>query len=80
MAAEPAHSEDVEMVEAPAALEKGKGREAGLSTLALDARSSLPPPARSGLTLFFAVPWVEKYRPATLDDVVAHGDIISTSA
>lgn len=26
------------------------------------------------------MPWVEKYRPATLDDVVAHGDIISTSA
>jgi hypothetical protein len=26
------------------------------------------------------LPWVEKYRPATLDDVVAHQDIISTSA
>lgn len=26
------------------------------------------------------MPWVEKYRPATLTDVVAHGDIISTSA
>lgn len=25
------------------------------------------------------LPWVEKYRPVTLDDVVAHGDIISTS-
>lgn len=25
------------------------------------------------------MPWVEKYRPVTLDDVVAHGDIISTS-
>ncbi|GAA5996973.1 replication factor C subunit 3 [Rhodotorula paludigena] len=25
-----------------------------------------------------ALPWVEKYRPATLDDVVAHKDIIST--
>lgn len=25
------------------------------------------------------MPWVEKYRPATLSDVVAHGDIISTS-
>lgn len=24
------------------------------------------------------LPWVEKYRPATLDDVVAHQDIIST--
>lgn len=26
-----------------------------------------------------SLPWVEKYRPATLDDVVAHQDIISTS-
>jgi hypothetical protein len=25
------------------------------------------------------LPWVEKYRPVTLDDVVAHKDIISTS-
>lgn len=25
------------------------------------------------------MPWVEKYRPVTLDDVVAHKDIISTS-
>lgn len=27
-----------------------------------------------------SLPWVEKYRPATLDDVVAHQDIISTSS
>lgn len=41
MAAEAVYSEDVEMADAaPAALEKGKGREAGLSTLALDARPS----------------------------------------
>lgn len=25
-------------------------------------------------------PWVEKYRPKTLDDVAAHTDIIDTSA
>ena len=27
-----------------------------------------------------SLPWVEKYRPVTLADVVAHQDIISTSA
>lgn len=27
-----------------------------------------------------SLPWVEKYRPATLDDVVAHQDIIATSS
>jgi replication factor C subunit 3/5 len=27
-----------------------------------------------------AAPWVEKYRPRTLDDVAAHGEIIDTSA
>lgn len=26
------------------------------------------------------LPWVEKYRPNTLDDVASHRDIISTSA
>ena len=26
-----------------------------------------------------AAPWVEKYRPKTLDDVAAHTDIIDTS-
>jgi replication factor C subunit 3/5 len=26
-----------------------------------------------------AAPWVEKYRPKTLDDVAAHKDIIDTS-
>lgn len=26
------------------------------------------------------VPWSEKYRPRTLDEVAAHGDIIDTSA
>jgi hypothetical protein len=25
------------------------------------------------------LPWVEKYRPASLDQLVSHGDIISTS-
>lgn len=25
------------------------------------------------------LPWVEKYRPATLDDLVSHKDITSTS-
>lgn len=27
-----------------------------------------------------AAPWVEKYRPKTLDDVAAHKEIIDTSA
>lgn len=26
-----------------------------------------------------ALPWVEKYRPVTMDDVVSHGDILKTS-
>ena len=26
-----------------------------------------------------AMPWVEKYRPESLDDVAAHAEIISTS-
>ena len=25
------------------------------------------------------LPWVEKYRPATLDDLISHEEIISTS-
>ena len=25
-----------------------------------------------------STPWVEKYRPETLDDVIAHTDIVST--
>lgn len=48
-------------------LDKGKGKqgELGLATLLGDGPDNLP--------------WVEKYRPVTLDDVVAHQDIISTS-
>ncbi|KAM0788039.1 hypothetical protein ACM66B_006237 [Microbotryomycetes sp. NB124-2] len=56
--------DDVEMIDAPSAprVEKGKGK--GRDELA---------------TLELdAMPWVEKYRPVTLDDVVAHKDIIST--
>ncbi|GAA5846752.1 hypothetical protein JCM3766R1_005057 [Sporobolomyces carnicolor] len=47
-------------------LDKGKGKqgELGLATLLGDGPDNLP--------------WVEKYRPVTLDDVVAHQDIIST--
>lgn len=26
-----------------------------------------------------ALPWVEKYRPVTMDDVVSHKDILTTS-
>jgi replication factor C subunit 3/5 len=33
----------------------------------------LPPPNDA------SAPWVEKYRPQTLDDVCAHRDIIDTS-
>lgn len=25
------------------------------------------------------IPWTEKYRPATLDDVISHEDIVATS-
>ncbi|KAK4052031.1 Subunit of heteropentameric Replication factor C (RF-C) [Microbotryomycetes sp. JL201] len=54
--------DDIEMTDAPAAPRLDKGK--GRDELA---------------TLELdAMPWVEKYRPVTLDDVVAHKDIIST--
>ena len=41
-------------------------------------------PVKSNGKLTFAVdkdaPWVEKYRPRSLDDVAAHKDIVDTSA
>ena len=46
-------------------IDKGKGKEGELGLAKLLSEDNLP--------------WVEKYRPATLDDVVAHKDIISTS-
>lgn len=46
-------------------LDKGKGKEGELGLAKLLSEDNLP--------------WVEKYRPVTLDDVVAHKDIISTS-
>ncbi|KAH9601458.1 ATPase [Trypanosoma melophagium] len=39
-----------------------------------DGRSSNGHTAKNG-----ALPWVEKYRPTTLDEVVAHDDILSTT-
>ncbi|GAA5877554.1 hypothetical protein JCM1840_005841 [Sporobolomyces johnsonii] len=57
-------SEDVSMADIPHKLDKGKGRAGELGLANLLAADNLP--------------WVEKYRPATLDDVVAHKDIIST--
>lgn len=60
-------SEDVAVVgtmDAPRTVDKGKTKQVA-GPKALDMDS---------------LPWVEKYRPATLDDVVAHQDIISTSA
>ncbi|GAA5975876.1 hypothetical protein JCM5350_000764 [Sporobolomyces pararoseus] len=45
-------------------LDKGKGKEGELGLAKLLSEDNLP--------------WVEKYRPVTLDDVVAHKDIIST--
>ncbi|GAA6015678.1 hypothetical protein JCM10207_008169 [Rhodosporidiobolus poonsookiae] len=45
-------------------LDKGKGKETQLGLARLATGDTLP--------------WVEAYRPATLDDVVAHQDIIST--
>lgn len=44
-------------------IEKGKGRAMDID-LPLGSESTLP--------------WVEKYRPANLEDVVSHKDIIST--
>ncbi|BGP22077.1 Subunit of heteropentameric Replication factor C (RF-C) [Rhodotorula toruloides] len=56
--------EDAMMSDANNKVDKGKGKagELGLADLIVSD----------------ALPWVEKYRPATLDDVVAHKDIIST--
>ncbi|BGO98389.1 Subunit of heteropentameric Replication factor C (RF-C) [Rhodotorula toruloides] len=56
--------EDAVMSDAANKVDKGKGKagELGLADLIVSD----------------ALPWVEKYRPATLDDVVAHKDIIST--
>lgn len=36
-------------------------------------------PGRGPLGALDSQPWVEKYRPKTLDDVAAHKDIIDTS-
>jgi hypothetical protein len=50
------------------ALDKGKGK------LGAGAGPPLPPAAGAE-----SAPWVEKYRPRTLDDVCAHREIIDTS-
>lgn len=59
------NDEDVQMdVESIPTLAKGKGK-------AVDIETPLPLDGDN-------LPWVEKYRPATLDDVVSHKDITST--
>ena len=61
-----AEDSDVQMQDSTTSkLDKGKGKEGELGLAKLLSEDNLP--------------WVEKYRPATLDDVVAHKDIISTS-
>lgn len=59
-------SDDESMTDAPPAkrLDKGKGKVANGQ---LDNKDDVN------------LPWVEKYRPKNLDDVVSHQDIISTS-
>ncbi|SCZ92002.1 BZ3500_MvSof-1268-A1-R1_Chr5-3g08275 [Microbotryum saponariae] len=61
--------DDTPMLDVPhPALDKGKSK------------ASASASASSGLDALAmdVMPWVEKYRPVTLDDVVAHKDIIST--
>ncbi|SCV72822.1 BQ2448_4359 [Microbotryum intermedium] len=59
------HDDDTIMVDAPQPpLDKGKSKASASG--GLDALA------------MDVMPWVEKYRPVTLDDVVAHKDIIST--
>lgn len=36
-------------------------------------------PAVGGVNPNASLPWVEKYRPETLDDLIAQDDIVSTS-
>ncbi|GAA5916011.1 hypothetical protein JCM8208_007485 [Rhodotorula glutinis] len=55
-------ADDHVMQDATSKVDKGKGKAGELGLAALTD----------------ALPWVEKYRPATLDDVVAHKDIIAT--
>ncbi|GAA5828228.1 hypothetical protein JCM3770_005410, partial [Rhodotorula araucariae] len=55
-------ADDAIMRDAALKVDKGKGKAGELGLAALTD----------------ALPWVEKYRPATLDDVVAHKDIIAT--
>ena len=38
------------------------------------------PPTRGVDALNESLPWVEKYRPSKLDDLIAHEHIVSTSA
>ena len=83
---------DADMVDAPAstpdaaaaasaaaaakALAKGKAPANAAANAA--AASSADALARAAATAASA-PWVEKYRPNTLDDVASHGEIIETS-
>ncbi|KNZ47471.1 replication factor C subunit 3/5 [Puccinia sorghi] len=50
-------------------MDKGKGKELGKQ------QPDIPPPKSASKE---HLPWVEKYRPVTLDDVVSHQDIIQT--
>ena len=80
-------ADDETMHDATAKVDKGKGKagELGLAALTgtLPSLCLVPSPLDGGAdplpSLADALPWVEKYRPATLDDVVAHKDIIATS-
>lgn len=57
------------------ALAKGKAPAAAANAAAASSADAL---ARAAATAASA-PWVEKYRPNTLDDVASHGEIIETS-
>jgi replication factor C subunit 3/5 len=54
-----------EIRDVSASFAKGKGKEKASGIAAAEVDSDL-------------LPWVEKYRPATLDDLVSHKDITST--
>jgi hypothetical protein len=46
---------------------------------AAGASGKAPPAAAANNAAANNQPWIEKYRPRTLDDVAAHKDIIDTS-
>ena len=69
---------DVELV---SAAEPGAAAAAARAVAsAASASAGLAASERASLASFQSLPWVEKWRPSTLDDLISQGDIIGTSA